>query len=267
MVEPSEETLLDDPVAAAEAAGVDGGAEVQEDVVAGEAVEECNPDIEACDADEKMMSTEQPDIMPTVYLGLIHVAKGFFPLLFRFSMASSSIESTSSSLYKTAWFFWWVLNLLVFGILGLLWPLSYSGIAVEFYLFASRDIAIYGGMGLGGLAFLLMLFSAFSESSAWLYTFLILLIDGGGLYGTMLMIDDAEAYYKWEAPVEEKEEKIVEVVEPEEPKPTPEPETDGEETEVDPPVEPPSESEPEPETEPEPEEDNSPFVSFQSLSL
>ena len=209
------------------------------------------------------MSTEQPDIMPTLYLGLIHVAKGFFPLMFRFTMASSGIESTSSSLYKTAWFVWWVLNLLIFGVAALLWPLSYSGIALDFYLLLSRDVAIYGGMGLAGLSFLLMLFSAFSESAAWLYTFLILLIDGGGLYGTMLMIDDAEAYYKWESPAEEKVEKIEEVTDPE-PK-----ETEPEPKKPDEPKEPESETETEPPTEieSEPEDDDSPFVNFESLNL
>ena len=110
----------------------------------------------------------------------------------------------------------------MFGLLGLLWSISYFEITVveQFYLAFWESAGIYGGYGLAVLTILLFLVGAFSDSEAWTYFAIDLLIEPALTYAAQRVFSEASRYYIWvEAPVKIPEPEPVPEPEPEEPEP------------------------------------------------
>ena len=104
----------------------------------------CDPSVEVCEV-AKVAETE-PDIMPTIYLGVIALLKALVPAILRFYVADSNISMTKSSIYPTAWTLLCVGNAIMWGILSIMWPLSYLVDAiVNFYLLLTQYGGVYAG--------------------------------------------------------------------------------------------------------------------------
>ena len=169
------------------------------------------------------------------------------PLSLYFAIGSKS----SSSL---AWLFWFGANSTVWGLLTILWTLTYvsSGLA-SFYMLYYELGGIYGGWAIFviGLSLMILAFTSDSSMITWLIVYAI--FEPTLVFLSQKYYPDAYLYYF---------PKLVQVARPPvKVKPTPvEPDTEESEEEVVEPVEP--TPEPEPVTETSDEEGNSPFVDF-----
>ncbi len=92
------------------------------------ATAECDPEIEACY--EYSTVIEQGSIMPTIWIGLAALLKAILPVIFRYTAADSGITASSSSLYSSAFAVWWIGNIIIWGLLTVLWPITYFSITV-----------------------------------------------------------------------------------------------------------------------------------------
>lgn len=133
------------------------------------ATAECDPEIEACY--EYSVVLEQGSIMPTIWIGLAALLKAILPVIFRYTAADSGITASSSSLYSPAFAVWWIGNIIIWGLLTVLWPITYFSITVitDFYLMVTWYGGFFGGIGLAALSAILLLISATQDSAAWTY--------------------------------------------------------------------------------------------------
>ena len=180
-------------------------------------------------------------------LGVFALLKFAVPLSLYFAIGSKS----SSSL---AWLFWFGANSTVWGLLTILWTLTYvsSGLA-SFYMLYYELGGIYGGWAIFVIGLSLMILAFTSDSSMLTWLIIYAIFEPTLVFLSQKFYPDAYLYYF---------PKLVQVAKPPvKVKPAPvEPDTEESEEEVVEPVEPPTE--PEPVTETSDEEGNSPFVDF-----
>ena len=129
----------------------------------------CDPEIETCYEYETVV--DQGDVLPTIWIGLAALLKAIMPVILRYAAADSDVTATTSDLYPSAFGVWWIGNIIVWGLLTLLWPITYFSITViiDFYLAATWWGGYWGGIGLASLAAILLLVSATQDSNAWTY--------------------------------------------------------------------------------------------------
>ena len=136
--------------------------------------------------------------MPTIWIGLAALLKAILPVILRYTAADSGITASSSSLYSSAFAVWWIGNIIIWGLLTVLWPITYFSITVitDFYLMVTWYGGFFGGIGLAALSAILLLISATQDSAAWTYWIIQIILDPATVFLTWFLYEDAVLYYR-----------------------------------------------------------------------
>ena len=112
------------------------------------------------------------ELEPTLWLGAIVFAKTVVPATLRTIVYDE--ESNKSSMYKYAWAVWQISNMIIFGFLTILWPMTYYHItALTNFFLALFKLSTLSNYAKGAISIssLLFLFSAIGEGS-WIWLFI-----------------------------------------------------------------------------------------------
>merc|ERR1712187_97333 len=156
----------------------------------------CNPEVEECNT--ILLEENYGSSSAALALGVVAALKTLTPLILRYTAASSSVTSSSAQTTAYAWAGWVYGNLLIYGILMILWPLTYFQIEVlySFYL-TWYDVA---GINIGAILLFtaivaLFLASAINDSAQWAYFAVYAVLEPALWYLAKANYEDAYYWY------------------------------------------------------------------------
>ena len=133
----------------------------------------CNPSIEQCPSSSSIFEVEEPagEFRATVALGVIALINTILPIVMTKGTLGTTISTSLSMTFQYAMSFWRLGNMAIWGLLTMLWPLTYFNIDVvyDFYLTYYKVAGIDVVAWLTGFNTILLLVGANEDSDAWLY--------------------------------------------------------------------------------------------------
>ena len=118
------------------------------------------------------------------------------PIIYRYAIVSTEVTSSLNVFYSITWGIWVYSYLLLYGLLLLLWPITYFNVRVitDFYLVAHWWGGVWGGIALYGFIAFFFLISALTGGS-WLWFLLYFIIEPAFLTLSFLFHDSAAEWY------------------------------------------------------------------------
>ena len=120
-------------------------------------------------------------ILPTIWIGIVVLLKAILPIIYRYAIVKTEVTNSSNTLYKVTWGIWVYSYLALYGLLMILWPITYFNVKVidNFYIAVHWWGGVWGGVGLYALIVILFLAAAAMTGGSWLWFALFLLIEPG----------------------------------------------------------------------------------------
>ena len=165
---------------------------------------ENNSDKEGCDSTIEVCTRlvehiVKGEIEPTIWLGILALLKTVTPAILRAFFVEE--QNSESTFYKYGWAIWQISNMIIFGFILLLWPMSYYQITVltDFYL-ALFETATLSDYALGFIAIISLGFltGAYEDGNLSAWVWFTIEVSFESLVWIMMMqkYEGAEQFYR-----------------------------------------------------------------------
>ena len=130
----------------------------------------------------------------TLWLGLIAVLKALSPYVIVRVINEPAVRPT---IYDYAWATWNTANFMIWGFLGIIWPLTYFRIYIlySFYIWYYDLLGIRGGLLITLLISFMFILPAWKEDIRWAYFIVYFLVELSLLLLSNHFYDRAVLYY------------------------------------------------------------------------